>query len=284
MVKLTFAEDQKVAAQKYCDSLAGQPNPKMTFQTFVDNKDRKKTSLTRILHGTLSEHWDLLVSLNEQGAGIFATVNETNLISRKKDDVTRIRGIFQEDDEGAGWNHPLIEPNMVIKTSPGKKHRYIFTDSDKLEEFDAVQLYLVQNHGSDPSAKDISRVLRVPGFYHLKNPVKPYLVKIEGEIISGRNEWEDLKKYFPPIIKEISTSTTLPKNKNLANFGKLYSALCYIDPDESYQQWIEVGMALHHASSGSVEGLFIWDKWSQSQGSVKYVPYECLEKWGTFRR
>ena len=34
-----------------------------TFQTFDDDKDRKDTRLSRVLHGSLEEHWDELVDL-----------------------------------------------------------------------------------------------------------------------------------------------------------------------------------------------------------------------------
>jgi hypothetical protein len=36
-----------------------------TFQTFDDNKERKDCHLARVLHGTLEQHWDGLVRLNE---------------------------------------------------------------------------------------------------------------------------------------------------------------------------------------------------------------------------
>ena len=39
-----------------------------TFQTFDDLKGRNNPSLTKVLHGTLDEHWDALASLNIQGA------------------------------------------------------------------------------------------------------------------------------------------------------------------------------------------------------------------------
>lgn len=53
--------------------------------------------------------------------------------------------------------------------------------------------------------------------------------------------------------------------------------LTYIDPDESYTTWIQVGMALKH------EGypLSIWDTWS-SRGQ-KYHAGECADKWSSFQ-
>lgn len=53
--------------------------------------------------------------------------------------------------------------------------------------------------------------------------------------------------------------------------------LTYIDPDESYTTWIQVGMALKH------EGypLSIWDTWS-ARGR-KYHAGECSDKWNSFQ-
>lgn len=52
--------------------------------------------------------------------------------------------------------------------------------------------------------------------------------------------------------------------------------LKFIDPDENYETWLQVGMALKH------EGypLTIWEDWSRS-GS-KFHEGECEKKWNTF--
>lgn len=53
------------------------------------------------------------------------------------------------------------------------------------------------------------------------------------------------------------------------------------DPDCSYNDWLKVGMALHHAH-GAKDGLLLWDEWS-AQGA-KYKGLRDLEKhWRTFR-
>ena len=89
----------KIEAQKFLNQL--NPAAKgFTFQTFDDLKGRNNPSLTRELHGTLDEHWDELVALNAQGAGIFVTVNETNLSGRTTQDMVNVRAMYREDDTG----------------------------------------------------------------------------------------------------------------------------------------------------------------------------------------
>ncbi len=56
----------------------------------------------------------------------------------------------------------------------------------------------------------------------------------------------------------------------------LVPLLDYIDPDESYQKWYQVGMALKKEGYS----LNIWEKWSQR--GAKYHEGECAKKWITF--
>ena len=67
---------------------------------------------------------------------------------------------------------------MVVETSPGNFHFYWLVadhwpaDGLGKVDFAAVLECMVADYGSDKAAKDISRVLRVPGFMHRKNPPK----------------------------------------------------------------------------------------------------------------
>ena len=92
-----------------------------TFQTFDDLKKRKEPSLTRILQGTLEEHADELIRLNQQGAGVFFTVNETDMEGRRLANITRVRANWVEDDSGTAPETP-IEPHFIVESSPGKYH------------------------------------------------------------------------------------------------------------------------------------------------------------------
>jgi hypothetical protein len=66
------------------------------------------------------------------------------------------------------------------------------------------------------------------------------------------------------------------------NLETLKQALESIDPDEDYDTWLKIGMALHLESDAQQEGLDLWDEWS-SEGST-YPGYEELEKkWRSFK-
>ena len=97
---------------------------RFTFQTFDDSKGREDERLTRVLNGTLDKHWQALCALNRKGAGVYVTVNETDLQGRKKTNITRVRALFQEQDR-AGCPELPTAPHIVVESSPGKHHRYI---------------------------------------------------------------------------------------------------------------------------------------------------------------
>ncbi|EGV16342.1 PriCT-2 domain-containing protein [Thiocapsa marina] len=65
--------------------------------------------------------------------------------------------------------------------------------------------------------------------------------------------------------------------------GTLESVLGQPDPDESYEDWMSIGMAIHHETGGSEAGFGAWDQWS-SRGA-KYPGSAALRtKWESFGR
>jgi hypothetical protein len=176
-----------------------------TFATFTDTKEKPRPDpLARIQTGTFEELAPWLERHNMLGAGVFVTVNETDGTGRKKENIVRIRALWQEADRGDEPELP-VEPHMVIESSPGKFHRYVLVRDGVLDEFESVQRRLVDDYGSDPNAKDRSRVLRLPGFYHMKNPDSPHLVRIVSTSEEPR-AWDELKERFPPVVRPERTT------------------------------------------------------------------------------
>jgi RepB DNA-primase N-terminal domain len=140
-----------------------------TFQTFDDDADRKSKDLARILHGSLNQHWGELCRLSASGAGVFVTINETNGRGRTAADVVRVRSLFVDLDEVAALPEKFhAEPHIISESSRGKWHAYWLVRDCSPGEFGPLQQRLIRAYGSDPKVKDLSRVLRVPGFVHQK--------------------------------------------------------------------------------------------------------------------
>ncbi|MCP1676649.1 putative DNA primase/helicase [Natronocella acetinitrilica] len=267
-------------AQKFLSLLDGEAEV-FTFQTFADTPQAKENSsqYARIFSGTLDEYAKKLTKLNQQGAGVFVTVQETDGEGRKKENITRIRAIFQEDDEGSDTRFP-VDPHITVQSSPNKYHRYFLTEGASPHEFEAVQRRMVEDYGSDPSAKDRARVLRLPGFYHQKDPNKPHMVHIVKSTAERPIPWDRLKTAFPPVGLEGRRTVASASGKNfLTNPAEILSALGALDPDCDYNSWLRVGMALHSTKAGSA-AFELWDQWSVK--GHKYRDGETAKMWETF--
>jgi hypothetical protein len=254
-----------------------------TFQTFDDNKSRKDKSLTRILHGSIDQHFDELCRLKAKGAGIFVAVNQTDLKGRSNANILDVRAIFQEADR-AGVPIPTLSPQIVVETSPGKFHRYWLTQGgkDALAEFRAVMTTMVQLYGSDPNARDLARVLRLPGFFHQKDPQNPFMVSIVEATRGQQYAWNQITESIPPSQEEEKPEEQ-PVSNGFANDQlRVISALSVLSSDCDYQTWLLIGMALHNGFGGSLEGLTVWDEWSSPAAS--YREGETAYKWSSFGR
>ena len=253
-----------------------------TFQTFTDRKGKPSPDpLARVLNGSFDEHADTLADLNRRGAGVYVTVNETDGSGRQKENIVRIRALWQEADRGDEPTLP-VEPHMIVESSPGKFHQYVLVEGAPLDEFEPVQLRLVDDYGSDPNAKDRSRVLRLPGFYHQKDPSHPHLVHLVHESGQSPMVWKEAVKYFPPVRREQQYSSELPpEGTPLANAPEVRSALNALAPDIGFQDWLRIGMALHSTGAG-LEAFQLWDDWSAA--GALYKEGECAYRWRTFTR
>jgi Family of unknown function (DUF5906)/RepB DNA-primase N-terminal domain len=205
---MTLLEPNRSEAEKFLAALDPSPDARFTFQTFDDSKERRKARaeanklraeenklrkqqgkrqlpkkipdpFAKIRHGTLAEHWDELVKLNEQGAGIFVTVNETDGNGRQATNITRIRAQFADLDGSPQEpvNNAAIKPQIVVETSPRRYHDYWrFIGRMPLKVFEPLQKEIAARFKGDPSVHDLPRVMRMPGFVHKKE--EPFLSRI----------------------------------------------------------------------------------------------------------
>lgn len=207
-------------------------------------------------------------------------------------DIAAINCLFGEFDQKDGWTFDKIQeldpkPSVVV-SSGGGWHCYwileepaLVTDENR-NEIDQVQKAWVSRVGSDEGAKDLARVLRIPGTVnHKYDPARPV------EILSAN--WEQVYDFdtlrnlvAESVTKEesaagiihASPTTKQDAAKALEALGRLSSQRA-----DNYSQWTEVGMALRSLDE---IGLALWENWSQK--SEKYRPGECAAKWETFSK
>jgi hypothetical protein len=118
----------------------------------------------------------------ELGFGIFATVNDFDG-ARRKENLRLINAWAVDMDEGTKeqmhaklQRSPLV-PSVIVETKRGYQAYWLATDG-KAEHWNAIVLErLVPFFGSDANARDLCRILRVPGFLHLKDPSDPFKIR-----------------------------------------------------------------------------------------------------------
>lgn len=249
-----------------------------TFQTFDDTKDRKSSALVLMEHGELESKFSALESLNTSGAGVYISVQEMDGTGRKSSCVKTIRAVFQEDD-GDGKDLPL-EPHIIVNTSPGKYHRYILVEDLNISEFNAVMDVIVTRFGGDKNAKDVARVLRLPGFDNHKYG-HPYPVTIVHESGSPPYKKEQVLKAFGAnIIKSADEYVPVHDGELLyvteSTIADLRDALTRINSDD-LKVWTDVGLALK--TIGNV-GRDLWIEWSKRSDKWKETD---INFWNTFK-
>jgi len=243
------------------------------FTTFADNKlikGKAKRAYTRELIGTFSQHQDELTKMNEIGAGVYVTVNNNDNKGRKTENITAMNCVYIEADHNTAEIPRLlekaeIEPSIIIESSPGKYHYYFLVEGhvDNFEEARGVLQTLVNGYHGDNAAKDITRVLRIPGFAHLK--AKQHMVKIV-KADNLRYKWADILHTFPPAKRTTRASKqSLRANlfNNVPDTMEIILKLSYVSPNCLRDKWLSVLMGLHYEYRGSDEGLKIAKQWSR---------------------
>jgi len=141
-----------------------------TFQTFSEGSSYAKIMGASILHGSIDDVGQRLSELNNAGHGIFVMVNEGDLQGRSARNVIRVRAHVLDLD-GAPLQPVLdssLSPHIIVQSSPGKWHAYWLVDECPLGEFKARQHSLAARFNGDTAVCDLPRVMRLPGFWHLK--------------------------------------------------------------------------------------------------------------------
>lgn len=181
-----IATEENVAFRTFSDAENGHPGPKKFYGQPLD-------FVNRLSHE------------NAQGAGVFWVVNPTDGKDQKDANIVGVRSLFLDLD-GAPLDPVLREealPHVIIETSPGKHHAYyLITAGFPTTEFSRYQKALALRFQGDIAVNNLSRVMRVPGFYHVKNRNTPF----QSRIVSMREE-------VPYVPQELASALRLDFSK-----------------------------------------------------------------------
>lgn len=220
---LADAARRKDEAERFL-TLLDEDSEVFCFQTFDDDKERVASRKERArktgrkdqdpfactLHGTLDQLWPKLEEMNIQGAGVYVTVNAVaEGKPRLASNIVRTRAVFADFDppetSPAPERYPL-PPAWEVETSPGKCHTYWPVEGLPTDEFTAIQAAIIATLGSDPAPKDLNRVMRLPGFRHMKHRAQPFMVRLVNVEQRLPYPAEEIRRAFPPIEQAKRTS------------------------------------------------------------------------------
>ncbi len=245
---------------------------------------------TENMYGTLSNLQDKLTRLNMDGFSIFVVVNETDGRGRKKENVTRVRAVWNDCDHGIPESYPL-EPTFRVHSSPGKVHDYWILDGEMtFDQHTFVLERFVDGYLGDKGAKGLPRILRVPGFLYWKYGA-PELVTLEkrAELFYTADE---IISAYPPVAKGHSNSgkkskgtavstdvlpSALARISNKRPLDEVAEALTHADADDR-EIWVDYGHALKR--DHDEEGFPVWDEWSAT--SKLYDKHDSRRRWDGF--
>jgi len=138
---------------------------------------------------------------------------------------------------------------------------------------------MVASYGCDHRAKDLSRVLRLPGFLHRKDPARPHMVRIVAEA-GRRYDREEILRAFPPVERETRQEHSCHEwDSSDCDEERIADALRALPADDR-DIWLQVGMALK--DSLGERGRSLWDTWSAS--SSKFNQKDQERTWRSIRR
>jgi hypothetical protein len=195
---LDTLEPDRTEAARYIEALTGSADAAVTFQTFtdpqawrdaksdkygnawpLDPEGKPRDPLARWMHGTLAQRWGEIGRWQRAGAGVYVMVNEGDGKGRTAAHVRALRALFVEDDEGTLTVEALnLAPSMIVQSRNGLHVYWRLRPGERVGAFKPAQKALAAALGTDASVNDPSRVLRLPGSYHLKDPAAPFLVRL----------------------------------------------------------------------------------------------------------
>lgn len=192
-------------------------------------KAKGAIDITKYIHD-LKRMDDVAERGNKKGYGIFWVVNDFEG-ARKKENLKKINFWYCDIDGGdkvvqmKKINKLRIPPSFVIETKNGYHCYWGVEGEATLENFEKIEIAICEMLDGDIHCKDVLRLLRCPGYYHMKNPKEPFMVHIVDGVGTDKAYTEKMMmSYFvreqeeqKKNIKHIERTT---ENVNFMDEGK----------------------------------------------------------------
>ncbi len=261
----------------------------------------------------------LLGALNGHQRAIYVCMNvlgaNNGSDARTDDNIAKVRAIFADFDDGLPDEPFPLKPTCLVHTSndleTGAPRYQAFwcVEGVSLEEFDPIEARLVADWRADPNSVNLSRIQRLPGYWHQKHGM-PHLVSIveEQDVTYSRKQ---ILKAFPPMrdgttarenrAAKLTDPAGPPSIKLKArnhsgisapqvevDVGALRSALAHLAAtphpssklsrtySDNYETWMQFGLAIKRSLGDA--GFAIWDEWARTCSRYPGIA-ESRAKW-----
>lgn len=163
---------------------------------------------------------------NDNNYGIFWTPNDFNG-ARKKENLVGINFWYCDIDGGDKAEQlklidKVVTPSVIVESKNGY-HCYWKCRDATLDNFERIERGIIAKLNGDVHCKDVSRVLRVPNFWHCKDPDNKFLVKYVHT--SKRSFPEDFMLFHFPY-----------KEPKIENYDFSHLGLDYILNEENWER------------------------------------------------
>ena len=235
--------------------------------------DKRKDLPAHTYRGTLAEMWSTLESYNDKGYGIFCTINALDGQGRELSNVQHIRAHVVDLDNTmtAQMNYDravAAGASFAVQSSPGKFHVYWRVEPYTGNDFyTLMQKKFAQLYDGDKSIIDATRVMRVPGFLHLKG--EPQLVTgwplaNVDQIRTAQSIQDELAAVN--VIESFSTRSPLGEPTMVApSLDWLRFAVSLVDPNDMDRgEWLSMSAAIKQSGWNLTDPetlLQIWSEW-----------------------
>ena len=194
--ELDSSKDATFNIEHYTDLPKGQPKPK---------PDPLRGRYANLSLADVEQLLPKLKKINERGAGIFIARNQCKG-HRSEANVIRVRGVHADMDDVTQDEIEkvirVLQPSIVVQSSTPNRCQLYWQLSDGQElskgETKSINQRLVQNYGADLAAVDVSRLLRLPGFMHMKYRAEDRTPTVTLFGVGGKYTATQIRNAFAP--------------------------------------------------------------------------------------
>ena len=172
-----------------------------------------------------------------------------------------------------------IQSNKIVKTKRGYHHYFSLTPGTTIHS----RTFSTEHHPSRIDVKTGRSMMVMPpsgGRYLITtgSPTVTELIVVTSDFIEAVRRHNAPETELKPIPKALAA----PNDPRQLSGKECRILIDHLDPDMHHDDWIKVGMALHHNFGSSDEGLEIFDYWS-SKGRSYPGRTELEQKWRSFK-